>query len=418
MDLGSKQKVTKSERKFISFFSGALGLDLGLEAAGLDCIAANEIDGKACSTIRLNRPDLKLYQGDVRLYTPEILLRDLKIESGELFAIVGGPPCQAFSTAGRRLGLNDDRGNVFLHFISIIGALRPKYAVFENVRGLLSAPLLHRPHEQRGAGYPPLLQEEAPGGALLHILKLFESYGYKTTFTLYNTANFGVPQIRERLIFLACRQGEEMPFLSPTHDEFGMFGMPKWRTLKDAIWKLQHKPLRFSKFPNYRTEFYKHLREGQNWRDLPATMQEAALGKSFQSGGGKTGFYRRLSWTKPSPTLVTRPNMKATDLCHPDEIRPLAVEEYAAIQTFPEGFEFCGNLDDIYRQIGNAVPCQFGKQIGEHLIDFEEGRLTTLPHKSKLSRYAGTDHLSWRRSVEKFDADLFAPLIGREYGPE
>lgn len=122
-----------------------MGLDLGLEAAGLNPLAANEFDPIICETIRKNRPRLRLYGEDIRELTAERLLKDLQLEREEPFAVVGGPPCQAFSTAGRRLGLNDDRGNVFLHFIKLIAGLRPKYAIFENVRGLLSAPLQHRP---------------------------------------------------------------------------------------------------------------------------------------------------------------------------------------------------------------------------------------------------------------------------------
>ena len=138
-----------TQHKFIGFFSGALGLDLGLESAGLTSIAANEFDPIACKTIRKNRPDLKLYDNDIREITAEQLLSDLKIEKEELFAIVGGPTCQAFSTAGKRLGLNDERGNVFLHFIHLIDVLRPKYFVIENVRGLLSTPMKHTPHSER-----------------------------------------------------------------------------------------------------------------------------------------------------------------------------------------------------------------------------------------------------------------------------
>ena len=144
------------------------------------------------------------------------------------------------------MGLNDERGNVFLHFIDLITRLRPKYAIFENVRGLLSAPLIHRPHDQRGPRYRPSEQEE-PGGALLHILAKLESAGYVTTFTLYNTANFGVPQIRERLIFFASRDGQEVPHMTPTHSESGEPGFLLWRTLRDAIGSLQGKKMNAAK---------------------------------------------------------------------------------------------------------------------------------------------------------------------------
>jgi DNA (cytosine-5)-methyltransferase 1 len=381
--------------KFVSFFAGARGLDLGLEQAGLECIAANEFDRSACETIRTNAPNLKLYDEDVRLVTPERLKVDLGIRAGELFAIVGGPPCQAFSTAGRRMGLNDQRGNVFLHFLDLIDKLQPKYAVFENVRGLLSAPMSHRPHIERGTDFPELDDDEKPGGALKLILALLRRSGYEVTFNLYNTANFGVPQSRERLIFIASRDGQRVPHLQPTHSATGADGLLPWATFRDAVKPLKGLKQHSAAFPAKRIEFYRLLKQGQNWRDLPADVQEEAMGNSFHSGGGKTGFYRRLAWDKPSPTLVTRPNMKATDLCHPKELRPLSVEEYAAIQTFPPEYTFAGKLDDLYRQIGNAVPCLFAAQIGSHLLRFDSGKTLEVPRSTQLSRYVNTDESSW-----------------------
>jgi len=381
--------------KFISFFAGARGLDLGLEQAGWQCLAANEFDRVAAETIRKNEPKMRLYATDIRKITPAILRADLGISVGDLFAIVGGPPCQAFSTAGKRLGLNDARGNVFLHFLDIIEALQPKYAVFENVRGLLSAPLRHRPHEERGAENPVLNSEELPGGALNLILDKLRRAGYEVTFNLYNTANFGVPQSRERLIFIASRDGERVPHLEPTHDARGRNGLQPWRTFRDAVAPLDGIEHHFMTFPEKRMEYYKLLGPGENWRNLPEKLQPLAMGNSFLSGGGKTGFYRRLAWDKPSPTLLTRPNMKATDLCHPSELRPLSIEEYAAIQTFPKGYKLAGNLDDQYRQLGNAVPCTFAKMIGKHVLDFDRGVSKPSLQLSRLSRYVNTDERSW-----------------------
>jgi len=388
-----------ASRRFISFFSGALGLDLGLENAGLNPIAVNEFDRSACATIQRNRSDVRLYAGDIRQLTANQLMRDLGLKQGDLFAIAGGPPCQAFSTAGRRLGLHDERGNVFLHFINLIAGLRPKYVIFENVRGLLSAPLKHRPHNQRGKDFAPLEQDELPGGALLYILELLEKEGYTTTFNLYNTANYGVPQIRERLIFFAARDGQGIPYIRPTHDEFGRNGLQEWKTLREALNNVVETKPECGKFPAKRLKYFRMLRQGQNWRDLPLRLQREAMGASYEAGGGKTGFYRRLAWDKPAPTLVTRPTMPATALCHPTKVRPLSVLEYAAIQTFPLNYSFEGNMDDKYRQIGNAVPVVFGKAIGTHLIKFDEGRLKDDYSVYSLSRYRGTDHESWRQSV-------------------
>lgn len=405
--------MKKLSRQFISFFSGALGLDIGLKLGGLQCLALNEFDPIACRTIRANLPQLysnrqpKVYECDIRSLTPEILSNDLGVKQGQLFAMVGGPPCQAFSTAGRRLGLNDDRGNVFLHFIDLILGLKPQYAIFENVRGLLSVPFVHRPHSQRGIGFDPLRPEERAGGALLHILNALERSGYTTTFNLYNTANFGVPQIRERLIFFASRDGRSVPHLAKTHDEHGQDGLPRWKTFRDALKDLPPEQPECGKFPEKRLRYYRLLKDGQNWRDLPKELQPEAMGASWFAGGGKTGFYRRLAWDKPAPTLVTSPTMPATDLCHPEELRPLSVQEYKAIQTFPQNHTFEGKLDDKYRQIGNAVPCLFGKAIAEHIIAFDEGRLSQAASDKKASRYVGTDHESWREEAEPRQKVLF-----------
>jgi DNA (cytosine-5)-methyltransferase 1 len=386
----------------LSFFSGALGLDLGFERAGYECLSVNEIDPIACNTIKFNlatafRQKRKptVYPCDIRELDSDFLRSDLDIDTEELFCIIGGPPCQAFSTAGRRLGLNDERGNVFLHFIHLIGKLRPKYAVFENVRGLLSAPLVHRPHNERGSDYPPLTEDELPKGALRKILGLLEEYGYTTTFNLYNTANFGVPQTRERAIFFASRDDQQVPFLKPTHDKLANDGLLPWRTLRDALSGISSTNIEAASFPEKRLKYYRLLSEGQNWRDLPIELQKKAMGQSWYAEGGRTGFYRRLAWDKPSPTLVTAPTMPATDLCHPVELRPLSVEEYCAIQTYPKGFTLAGKTADKYRQLGNAVPCDFGAVVANHLADFDAGRLAPDTARLRFSRYHETDHVSW-----------------------
>jgi DNA (cytosine-5)-methyltransferase 1 len=387
-------------KKYMSFFSGALGLDIGLENAGLEAVSYNEVEKVFCETIKINRPATKLYDTDIRNLTSKQLLKDHKLKKGELFAIVGGPPCQAFSTAGKRKGLNDDRGNVFLHFIEIIEGLQPKYAVIENVRGLLSTPLKHTPHNEREKN-TALTLDESPGGALAHILKKLKKAGYSATFTLYNSANLGVPQVRERVVILASRDGEEIPFMSKTHSDKDD-QLPPWKTTKDAIYDLLNKKNHeHTKFPEKRLRFYRLLKEGQNWKGLPEELQKEAMGKSYFSGGGKTGFLRRLGWDKPSPTVVTSPTMPATDLCHPTLDRPLSVQEYARIQTFPDDYIFAGKMVDKYKQIGNAVPCLMGERIGRHLLDFDSGKLKNPNQDGRMSRYLNTDHKSWSSTLRK-----------------
>ena len=380
-------------RGFISFFSGALGLDLGLESAGLRPLALNETDPACLETIRANRPDVPLYACDVRLLDAARLRSDLCLDRQGLFAVAGGPPCQAFSTAGRRRGLQDERGNVFLHFVRLATALRPRYIAIENVRGLLSAPLRHRPHAQRGER--PLDEDERPGGALHRVVTMLEREGYTVSFNLYNVANFGVPQTRERLVLLAALGAGRIPHLVPTHAEQSRPGFEGWTTFQEAVAGLRDIGLCAPLRPG-RTKFVRRLSAGQNWRDLPERMQKEALGNAHGSTGGRVGFCRRLAWDKPSPTLMTSPTMPATELSHPEQHRPLSVNEYKRLQTFPDDWTVCGSLAEQYRQIGNAVPVLLGEAIGRHLLAFDRGGMQDRPPPIPPSRYKNTDEASWR----------------------
>lgn len=384
----------------LSFFSGAMGLDLGLERAGIAPVLACEFD-KACrATIQVNRPDIALL-GDINAYDARQIREAAGLGKRQpIDLIAGGPPCQAFSSAGQRRGFEDARGNVFLKYIELAMELRPRILVIENVRGLLSAPLRHRPHEQRGKGFPSLTEAEQPGGALRHVIDLMEAEGYGVSFNLYNAANFGAPQNRERVILMACRDGSHAPFLTPTHSQHGSHGLPPWRTFRDAVAGLEEAAQEFVRFPEKRLVYYRQLTEGQNWRSLPEALQQKALGKSFEAGGGKTGFLRRLAWDRPAPTLVTHPAMPATDLCHPQMDRPLSVQEYARVQQFPDDWCFAGTLLDRYRQIGNAVPVDLGAAVGRLVSGQLTGKIAHAPEGFAYSRYKGTNHLDWTLARE------------------
>ncbi len=358
-------------------------MDLGLENAGLVALAANEHDPLCCQTIRLNRPRLPLYACDIRDLTARKLQVDLDLAEGEVDMVVGGPPCQTFSTAGKRQSLKDERGNVFLHFLDIATGLQPNYIVIENVRGLLSAPLCHRPHNQRGTG--PLRPEEQPGQALAHIIQRLQDAGYRTSFNLYDTSQFGVPQVRERVILIANLTGRPVPHLA-------LPGMPRM-TVRESLSGLGPAAT-FIPFSTKKLRFIQMVKSGENWRSLPPELQSEAMGKAYACSGGRTGFYRRLAWDKPAPTLVTSPSMPATLLAHPDQDRPLSVEEYARLQTFPDEWRFAGRIADQYRQIGNAVPVAFAEHVGRHLLSHASGGLTSRL-SAKTSRYTRTSQIDW-----------------------
>ena len=143
------------------------------------------------------------------------------------------------------------------------------------------------------------------------------------------------------------------------------------------------------------------LSEGQYWKDLPPDLIKEAMGNVYLLGGGRTGFYRRLSYSKPSPTLVTNPTMPATDLCHPTENRPLSVEEYACIQEFPKDWTICGPILERYKQIGNAVPIKLGEAIAKRIIADMNHQGFTPEYNYRYSRYKNTSDVSWKIEMDK-----------------
>lgn len=391
------EKTKKSKPIALSFFSGALGLDIGLEQAGFEVLLASEIDNACRRTILKNKPKIALIS-DIRDYS----VKEIRQNAGlglkdDIDLVVGGPPCQAFSTAGKRKAFKDERGNVFLTFIDIIINLQPKFAVIENVRGILSAPLKHRPHKQRSKSHPVLTNEERQGSALAYVLNILNKAGYVSSFNLYNSANFGTPQTRERVFIICSREGTRLPYLVPTHSKNEEFSLPKWRTFKEAVKGLPRRGLHHLEFPERRLKYYRLLKPGQYWRNLPKELHKEALGASYYAGGGKTGFLRRLAWDEPSPTLVTHPAMPATDLAHPIDNRPLSVEEYKRLQEFPDDWIIEGSLLDQYKQIGNAVPVGLGRAVGNLLMDYIYGKTIPIFNGFPYSRYKNTDDINWNK---------------------
>jgi len=386
-----KSNITVKNKKLnsLSFFSGAMGLDIGLHKAGFETLLACEIDKASRQTILANCPGIGLI-GDIRNYSTGEILEYAGLKSKEdVDLIVGGPPCQAFSSAGKRMGLADERGNVFLKFIEVIENINPKFAVIENVRGLLSAAydIDLKPEEEE---FLPFELREFKGATMFYIYNRLRAAGYQLSFNLYNSANYGTPQVRERVVIVCSRVNNYVPYLKPTHSQNGDFGLPGWRTLEHAIGDLNGNNIEFIKFPEKRLKYYRMLKAGQNWRDLSEEMQKEALGRSYYLGGGKTGFFRRLAWDKPSPTLVAHPAMPATDLGHPEDDRPLSVQEYKRIQEFPDAWEIKGSIVNKYKQIGNAVPVSVGEAIGRLILSLEKGEVSDQFPNFKYSRYLKT----------------------------
>lgn len=353
-----------------------MGLDLGLERAGFQTVAAVEIDRAARQTIKHNaarRGQTLFVAEDVTQLSAEDILQAARLERGQVTLVSGGPPCQPFSTAGKRQALNDPRGSLFRDYLRLIEGLQPRFFIMENVRGLLSATLKHRPIAERDGG--PLLPEEERGSAFAVILSEFERIGYSFTYGLLNAADYGTPQTRERVVILGSRDHEPLRLPAPTHSKDGRKLLP-WRTLRQGLEGLHDPEPQFQGYSESRLKYLRLVPEGGNWRSLPPQLLPEAMGGAYTSGGGKVGFYRRLAWDKPSPTVTTSPAQKATDMCHPAHDRPLSVRECARLQGFPDDWEFMGSLSDQYRQIGNAVPVQLGEALGRSLLETMRGVVT------------------------------------------
>jgi len=325
----------------LELFAGAGGMAVGLEKAGLKCAALNELDRFACQTLRQNRPSWNVLEGDVKNF-------GFSEYRGKVDVVTGGFPCQAFSYAGKRLGLADARGTLFYEFARAVKEVGPPICIGENVRGLLS-------HE---------------GGKTLEgMLSILDEIGYNVVpVQTLKAVQYNVPQKRERLILVGIRKDISVEYRYPKPSN-------KTYNLRDALKKgdLYGSDVPASegaKYPAGKKAVLDLVPPKGYWRDLPVDIQKEFMGGSFHLGGGKTGMARRIGWDEPCLTLTCSPAQKQTERCHPDETRPFTVREYARIQTFPDDWAFAGPLAQQYKQIGNAVPVNLARELGYSIVKF------------------------------------------------
>ncbi|MDY7224514.1 DNA cytosine methyltransferase [Halalkalibacterium halodurans] len=355
--------------KAISFFAGAGGLDMGIHRAGFDIKLSVELEKIYCETLRINHPNWNVKCGDIMLYNKDKVYKHANINKEEEIDLVfGGSPCQSFSTAGKRQAFSDPRGKAMLKFVELVTEIQPKAFLLENVRGLLSAALKHRPLNQRGKNYPPLSVEEQPGSAINYLLSKVLNYDVK--IQLINAADYGVPQKRERVFIVGVRKdlGIDYNFPKTTHGN-NELGKEPWVPVSHILNDLKGIDHKHANYSPSRLKYMKLIpKGGGNWRDLPEGVVKEAMGGAYNSGGGKVGFYRRIKYFEPCPTLLTYPAQKSTNLGHPFEDRPLSIQEYLAIQGFPLNYKVCGTMNHQYTQIGNAVPIQLARILGSSII--------------------------------------------------
>ncbi len=343
----------ENEYKVLELFAGAGGLAIGLEKAGLKCEALNEIDKFACQTLRKNRPHWTVLEGDIKNFS-------FTQYNGKIDVVTGGFPCQAFSYAGKRLGLEDARGTLFYEFARAVQEVNPPICIGENVKGLLS-------HDG--------------GNTLRGMISILDEIGYNVVpVEVLRAIDFKVPQKRERLILVGIRKDININFSYPQ-------AYSKIYNLKDALKKGElfdcDVPVSHgATYPKSKKDVLDLVPPKGYWRDLPLEIQKEYMGGSFYLGGGKTGMARRIGWDEPSLTLTCSPAQKQTERCHPDETRPFTVREYARIQTFPDDWDFAGSMAQQYKQIGNAVPVNLAKEVGYSIIKFLNSYYNSLKLKS------------------------------------
>jgi len=384
----------------ISLFTGAGGLDIGLEQAGFETRVCVEYDRACHETLEANRPRFRDpsigFLHDITKEAPGHILEVAGLKPREATLVSGGPPCQSYSTAGKRGAIDDPRGSLFFQYADVIRVAQPRFFIMENVRGLLSAAIKHRPLNLRDEEQRPLDPDEELGSVFNGIIlpELEDKLEYQVSFGVINALDYGAAQDRRRLIIIGSRDNELGDssirtlidgLVRPTHHSNGTENIDKWRNLREGLDGLQDPEPEFQKYSDARAAIFDNIPEGKNWRHLRDDQDygddyvREILGGAYGSTGGRVGFWRRLSWDKWAPTLTTSPTQKSTGLCHPTCTRPLSVKEYARIQGFPDDWVFAGSTSAKYRQIGNAVATQVAKALGKtiaELVNSETPELT------------------------------------------
>ena len=325
----------------IELFAGAGGLALGVEKAGFNTLGLIEFDKDAADTLKKNRPNWNVINDDIANISCLDLEKYFSIKKGELDLLSGGAPCQAFSYAGKRLGLEDARGTLFYHYALFLEKLQPKMFLFENVRGLLT--------HDHGKTYSTMLD-------------IFTRAGYTIDKQVLNAWNYGVPQKRERLITIGIRND----LVGKTEYRFPKAHSYK-PVLRDVLLDCPDGP--GVPYGEKKRKIFELVPAGGYWRDIDPAIAKEYMKSCWDMEGGRTGILRRMSLDEPSLTVLTSPSQKQTERCHPLEARPFTVRENARCQTFPDDWEFCGNVSAQYKQVGNAVPVNLAYDIAKEIAN-------------------------------------------------
>lgn len=356
----------------IDLFCGAGGLSEGFRQAGFHVLVGQDFDDKAGETFAATHPEATFIGGPIQNVTPQQLLGAAGVKRGEIDVIVGGPPCQGYSVYNHQRGETDPRAGLFREYLRIVKGIKPRWLVMENVTGITSI---------------------AGGGIVREIFDGFRELGYRVDMKVLRAEEFGVPQERRRVFFIATRTDAPILFPEPTHGP----GLQPFVTVWDAISDLpklengdkaaprayakppqngyqatlrgdrkiveNHTAPRLARINEQRME---HIPPGGSWRDIPRNLLPAGMLKAKRSDHTKR--YGRPKKTDLACTILTKCDVHWGAYIHPVQNRSFTVREAARLQGFPDFFVFKGSSTEQYVQVGNAVPPLLGKCVAELLL--------------------------------------------------
>jgi DNA (cytosine-5)-methyltransferase 1 len=320
------------DMKFIEVCAGAGGMSLGFMKCDMKPVLLIDTDKDSCKTLKRNHANVNVQCVDMKVI-------DLSEYRNTIDVLCGGIPCQSWSQAGNREGVDDSRGHLVYTFRDLVKTILPKVFVIENVKGMTTL--------NGGEAFREILD----------ILTCDDMYSVK--YQVLNANDYGVAQKRERLFIIGVLKELHLEYSFP--EKLGSTPV-----LRDVLMDVPESV--GAEYSDKKKEIFKLVPEGGCWVDLPEDIQREYMGKSFFSGGGKRGIAKRLSMSQPSLTLLCSPQQKQTERCHPTELRPLNVREYARIQSFPDDFVFEGSINSQYKQIGNAVPVELAYHVGKNIV--------------------------------------------------
>jgi DNA (cytosine-5)-methyltransferase 1 len=356
----------------VDLFCGAGGLSEGFRQAGFEVLAGQDFDEPAGATFASTHPGAKFIGGPIQEVTVQQLLRSTGLRRGEVDVLIGGPPCQGYSVYNHQRGEADPRAGLFREYLRMVDGLRPKWLVMENVTGITSI---------------------AGGGIVREIEEGMDKLGYKVRLKTLKAEEFGVPQERRRMFFIATRTNAPIVFPTPTHGAGLCPFVNVWDAISDlplvqtgdkdldhayaspaknAYQRLlrgkqkrvsNHVPPRLA---SVNEERMKHIPAGGSWRDIPFELLPAGMRRAKRSDHTKR--YGRPRKTDLACTILTKCDVHWGAYIHPEQNRAITVREAARLQSFPDSFVFQGSRTEQYRQVGNAVPPLLGRRVAEAVL--------------------------------------------------